>query len=144
MTRKEKRERMDKAITEIVVPFLRMQGFKGSLPHFRRIKDDRINLLTFQHSLYSEKFVIEIANCPIEGIIIDGRKEIKPNKCTAHHMWHRLRLGSQEYNTDYWFDYEKTSFFSNVFKKRAKEIIEFWDEAEKWWESDPFDQKTRK
>jgi hypothetical protein len=142
MTRREKREKIDSAIKEIVVPFLRDQGFIGSLPHFRRIKDDRINLLTFQHSLYAEKFVVEIANCPRTGIKTSLGKVIQPNKCTAHDMGYRLRLGSEKYGSDYWFDYEKTSFFYNIFTKRANEIIKLWDQAENWWTNDPFNQKN--
>jgi hypothetical protein len=142
MTRIERREKIDSAILKIVVPFLRMKGFKGSFPHFRRIMDDRINLLTFQHSQYSEKFVVEIANCPLNGIKTSWGKEIKPSKCTAHDMDRRSRLGSEKYNSDYWFDYGKTSLFSDIFKKRAHEIILLWDEAEKWWGSDPFGQRN--
>jgi hypothetical protein len=141
MTRKEKRERIDKAIMEITIPFLREKGFKGSLPHFRRVQDDRINLLTFQHSLYDEKFVVEIANCPTKGIKTTLGEEIKPNKCTAHDIGRRLRLGSEKHKTDYWFDYGKSALSSDIYKKRAKEIIDLWDEAELWWRNDPFEQR---
>lgn len=134
---------MDSAIKEIAVPFLREKGFKGSLPHFRRIKEDRINLLTFQHSLYDEKFVIELSNCQTGGIITSWGKKIEPNKCTAHDMGYRRRLGSEKYNTDYWFDYNKTSFFFDIYKKRAEEIIELWNEAEEWWEQDPFNLRIK-
>ena len=129
---------MDHAIKEIIVPFLRNKGFKGSLPHFRRQKSDRINLLTFQHSLYDCKFVVEIANCPPEGITTYWGKEIPRNKVTAHDIGHRLRLGSERYKTDYWFDYGKRSLFVDIYKKSAKEIIELWDEAETWWAKDSF------
>jgi len=140
MTRNEKRKRIDKAIKEITIPFLRDKGFNGSFLHFRRYQEDRINLLTFQHSLYDEKFVVEIANCPITGIKTSW-KDIEPKKRNAHDMDNRLRLGSEKYNTDYWFDYEKSSLFSDVYKKRANEIIELWDDAEKWWMDDPFEQR---
>jgi hypothetical protein len=144
MYRKEKRQKIDQAIKEITIPFLREKGFKGSLPHFRRQQSDGINLLTFQHSLYDSKFVVEIANCPAEGITTHWGKEIPKNKVTAHDMGERLRLGSEKHNTDYWFDYGKKSFFGDVYKKMAKEIIELWDEAESWWNTDPFEQKLKK
>ena len=60
---------MDNTIKEITVPFLREQGFKGSLPHFRRLQRDRINLLTFQFNLHDSKFVVEISNCSYKGIL---------------------------------------------------------------------------
>ena len=67
MTGKERREKMDEAIKEIVIPFLREKGFKGSYPHFRREQGDKLNLLTFQFSLSGPKFVVEISNCPLKG-----------------------------------------------------------------------------
>ncbi|WP_339711772.1 DUF4304 domain-containing protein [Cyclobacterium amurskyense] len=141
MDRKEKRQKIDQAIKDITIPFLREKGFKGSFPHFRRQNKDGINLLTFQHSLYDTKFVVEIANCPPEGITTHWGKEISKNKVTAHDMGHRLRLGSEKHDTDYWFDYGKKSILTDVYKKIAKEIIELWDEAETWWKKDPFEQK---
>jgi len=144
MDRKEKRQKIDQALKEIVVPFLREKGFKGSMPHFRRQQSDRINLMTFQHSLYDTKFVIEIANCPVEGITTSWGKQTPKNKVSAHDMGYRMRLGSEKHNTDYWFDYGKKSLFQNSFNKIAKEIIELWDDAENWWDKDPFGQKEIK
>ena len=144
MERKQKRQKIDRAIKEITIPFLREQGFKGSLPHFRRQKSDGINLLTFQHSLYDTKFVVEIANCPSDGITTHWGKQIPKNKVTAHDMGERLRLGSQKHNADYWFDYGKKSLFGDINKKIANEIIELWNEAELWWNEDPYEQKVKK
>jgi len=141
MTGSEKRVLMNNAIKEITVPFLRQQGFKGSFPHFRRLKDDRINLLTFQFSLSSSKFVVEISNCSPKGIVTLWGKEIIPSKCNAHDMYTRLRIGSVKNRGDYWFDFNKESFWNNIYKKRAKEIIDLWDEAEKWWDEDPQEQR---
>lgn len=31
------RKKMDAALKQVVIPILREQGFKGSLPHFRRV-----------------------------------------------------------------------------------------------------------
>ena len=69
-------------------------------------------------------------------------RTIPKNKVTAHHMAYRLRLGSEKHNTDYWFDYSKESIFSDNYKLIAKEIIDLWNEAENWWERDPYDQKN--
>ena len=141
MTGSEKRVLMDNAIKEITIPFLREQSFKGSLPHFRRFKDDRINLLTFQFSLNSSKFVVEISNCSPKGIVTPWGKEISPSKCSAHDMYKRLRIGSIKNKGDYWFDFSKEPLLGNIYKKRAKEIIDLWDEAEKWWEEDLLEQR---
>jgi hypothetical protein len=42
------RQLMDEALKAHVVPALRERGFKGSLPHFRRLRSDRVDLLTVQ------------------------------------------------------------------------------------------------
>ena len=109
-----------------------------------RVKKIELPYYQKRHSLYDTKFVVEIANCPVEGITTHWGKEIPKNKVTAHDMGERLRLGSEKHNTDYWFDYGKKSFFGDVNKKLAKEIIELWDEAESWWNKDPFEQKLKK
>jgi hypothetical protein len=133
---KQKRESIDKALKEFTVPFLREQGFKGSLPHFRRMQSDRINLLTFQHSKYGSKFVVEIANCPVDGITTSWGEHIEPDKCKPMHIRRRYRLGRQKYNTDYWFDYGNKKLFSDVYKNCAKEVIKLLSEAEEWWKED--------
>lgn len=38
---------MKKALNEQVIPLLRKVGFKGSYPHFRRIVDDKVDLVSF-------------------------------------------------------------------------------------------------
>ena len=144
MERKELRNKIDNALKEILIPFIREKGFKGSLPHFRRQQSDRINLLTFQHSLYDTKFVIELANCPPNGITTHWGKEIAKNKVTAHDMGNRTRLGSEKHNIDYWFDYGKKTLLTDNYKKIAYEIIELWSDAEKWWKENPIEQKDLK
>ena len=140
MSVKEKRLLMDKAIKEFTIPFLREQGFNGSYPHFRRIQDDKINLLTFQFGMSASRFVVEIANCPLTGIKMSWGLEILPAKCTAHDMFNRYRLGRITHSRDYWFAFDEASSH-NIYKEKAKEIISLWDEAEKWWQEDPYQQR---
>ena len=137
MTHKEKRSEMDKAIKEIVVPFLRSENFKGSYPHFHRLHNDQLNLLTFQFSLYSPKFVVEITNCSPEGYVSFAGKRYKPSECRVNLFGNRLRIGSIKHNTDYWYDFDKISVFGNIYKKKAIEIIANWNEAELWWQNNP-------
>ncbi|MEX2174453.1 MAG: DUF4304 domain-containing protein [Pirellulaceae bacterium] len=35
-------------------------GFRGSFPHFRRVGGRRIDLLTFQFSMFGGQFVVEV------------------------------------------------------------------------------------
>ncbi|WP_055151063.1 DUF4304 domain-containing protein [Jiulongibacter sediminis] len=122
------------------MPFLREKGFKGSLTHFRQQQTDGINLLTFQHSLCDNKFVVETANCPSNGIMTHWGKEIPKNRFTGNDQAKRLRLGSEKNDTDNWFEYDKKQLFTDIYQKRAKEIIDLQDEAENWWTKDPFEQ----
>ncbi|WP_184549192.1 DUF4304 domain-containing protein [Mucilaginibacter sp. FT3.2] len=142
MMGKERRLRMNDAIKTITIPFLRAQGFKGSFPHFRRMKDDRINLLTFQFSLSSPKFVVEISNCSPKGIARSWGNPVKPSNCTAHDMHRRLRLGNSRNEGDHWFDFSKDVLWGNIYQQKAKEIIELWQQAEVWWAEDPHDQRN--
>jgi len=133
---------MDMAIKEIVIPFLRDHDFKGSYPHFRRVKGDRLNLLTFQFSLYASRFVVEISSCPAVGDVVVLGKTLKPSECRVHYFGNRFRIGSVKNKTDYWYIFEKESFFKNIYKSRAKEIITNWGEAEKWWIENPFEKEN--
>ncbi|MFF2886098.1 DUF4304 domain-containing protein [Paenibacillus sp. NPDC057967] len=55
------------ALKSIVIPSLRERGFKGTFPHFRRVNEKKIDLLTFQFDKYGGGFIIEIAVCSPAG-----------------------------------------------------------------------------
>jgi Domain of unknown function (DUF4304) len=59
---------MISSLKKLFVPALRERGFKGSLPHFRRIGKNQIDLLTVQFDRHGGGFVIEISKCPPEGL----------------------------------------------------------------------------
>jgi len=132
---------MDEAIKDITIPFLRHQGFKGSYPHFRKIKDDRINLLTFQFNKYGGSFVVEISNCSVKGIDRGWGNPVKPSACTAHDMNRRLRLGSYKPGGDHWFDFSKELTIGNIYTEQANAVIASWPQAEKWWQEDQYEQR---
>jgi len=138
MTHKEKRQKMDEAIKEIVIPFLRAKDFKGSYPNFRRENGDQLNLLVFQFSMYAPRFVVEISNCPANGYTTSWGTSLKPSECRVHYMAERLRIGSIKAKTDYWHKFEQMLIFGSVFKKRATELLDNWNEAEEWWKQNPF------
>lgn len=134
------RERMDKALKEIVLPFLRKKGFKGSFNHFRRVNDDSIDLLTFWFSHYGGEFCIDIAKCSAKGIKDVSGNNILPNKVTAFDINppERPRLKpDMSRHGDHWFN------FGDLFKQHgeirspeeiAEEVITLVNnQAEKWW-----------
>ena len=135
------RDKMDKSLSEIVVPVLRQLEFKGSFPHFRRIKSDRINLLTFQFDRSGGGFVIEIANCRPDGFTTYWGLDIKPNKLTAHDMNKRKRIQSNMETdsslTEDWFRYDKKYLFGfgDIYKKVCKDVLSKLDIAKDYWEN---------
>ena len=123
-------------LKEHVVPVLKARGFKGSFPHFRRITDTGIHLLTFQFDKWSGGFVVEIAACPPGGVTMHWGEQIPPAKVTAQHVSGRLRLGASGDQTDHWFRYDKKGLlsFSDPYEKAAREVLPYLDsQAESYW-----------
>ncbi|MFM1873468.1 MAG: hypothetical protein RL398_2890 [Planctomycetota bacterium] len=102
---------MEKAIGEVVVPFLRDRGFKGSLPHFRRIGASRIDLISFQTYSSGGSFAVNLATCPADGVVHPWGKVVPPGKVTAYDVMPRRRLGGLGHG-DYWFVYGKPNYES--------------------------------
>lgn len=99
------RRQMNRALKQIVVPYLRSHQFKGSFPHFRRKQETHIDLITFQFNRYGGSFVVECTICPPKGVTMSWGEHIPPNKVTAHDMSERYRL-QHEQSSSPWFDYE--------------------------------------
>ena len=75
---------MDRALKAIVVPELRTRGFTGSFPHFRRIRPDRIDLVSFHFPRRGGQFVVELSQCGPAGIAFEGEEAIPPDKVTVN------------------------------------------------------------
>lgn len=134
----KERDKMNEALKNIVVPRLRQKGFKGSLPHFRRRGETKIDLLTFQFDKRGGGFVIEISKCPTDGITTAWGRHILADKVSAldMHPDERLRLKpSSGISTDDWFRYDKKPLLSpsSVYEKTARSVLPFLEEAEQWW-----------
>ncbi|MBO8173300.1 MAG: DUF4304 domain-containing protein [Bacillaceae bacterium] len=129
-----KRDNMIASLKSIVVPILREKGFKGSFPHFRRITDNKIDLMTFQFDRYGGGFVIEVAVCSPKGFTTHWGEEIQPNKVKAHdlHPSDRMRLKDKD---GQWFRYDENNLFGNIYDKVAKEVLTHLKEAEDYWEN---------
>ena len=56
-------------------------------------------------------------------------------------MGNRLRIGSIKHNTDYWYDFDPTVLLGNIFKKRANEVLNNWQEAEEWWAKNAYNEE---
>ena len=131
-------DKMNEALKSVVVPQLRQKGFKGSLPHFRRVGETRTDLLSFQFDRHGGGFVLEISKCPPDGITTAWGKHIPANKVSAWdmHLDERLRLKpGPGGSTNDWFRYDKKPLLSpgSVYEKIARSVLPFLEEAEKWW-----------
>lgn len=103
------RAAMLRALQLHLVPALRASGFTGSLPHFRRLKPDQIDLLSVQFDKYGGGFVVELAKCPPGGVTTSWGAKIPPNTVEARDtLPPRLRLGSNPAagDFDHWFRYD--------------------------------------
>jgi Domain of unknown function (DUF4304) len=100
---------MDREIKSVVIPWLRTQGFNGSFPHLRRTGQSAIDLLTFQFDLHGGGYVIEIAQCPLDGIVTHWGKTIPAAKAKAWdvHPSRRKRIQANDAaGTAGWFRYD--------------------------------------
>jgi hypothetical protein len=133
----QEHERMVRALKEIVVTRLRDRGFKGSFPHFRRLSQGRIDLLSFQFDMQGGGFVIEISKCPPNGITTYFGESIPPNKVTVLHIHPGERVRLQPGNFDSspldWFRYDGPNRSVDIYEKTAKDVLPFIEKAERWW-----------
>ena len=135
----DSKEQMITALRDSVVPTLRALSFSGSFPHFRRIRDNQIDLLTFQFNRHGGSFVVEIAACDVDGFTTAWGEKIPANKVSAHdlHPNKRIRLGSRTTGkTDSWFSYEP--FQPEIYQAVAANLLSLIrSEAEEFWKIQP-------
>jgi hypothetical protein len=100
---------MDAELKASVVPWLRLQGFVGSLPYFRRNRAAAVDLLTFQFDKYGGGFIIEIARCLPDGILNGQGDYISLSKARTWHIDppHRRRLAPYGPSPRGWFRFDR-------------------------------------
>ena len=136
---------MDRMLKEIFVPELRARGFTGSLPHFRRIRSGRIDLISFQYANRGGRFMVNLSQCGPDGVKTDWGKEIPPDKVTAHDVFEhqRLRFKWGWRGQLFVFDtpsYDPPAATSEValeaacVKAARLALKAFNEQAEPWWE----------
>ena len=132
------RKMMDNALKKVVIPVLRKQEFKGSLPHFRRMNENNIDLITFQFNRWSGSFTVELATSPTKGVTMDWGEQIPPNKVTAHYINKRFRLGAESEDEDgIWFDFENAKTEED-FEKVAFRVLGLINTSDRLWISKLF------
>ena len=60
-------QKMRNAILKYVIPNLKSKGFEGDYPHYKKIYDNRIELLVFQANNWGNSFTVEISTVFLDG-----------------------------------------------------------------------------
>ncbi|MET3195216.1 DUF4304 domain-containing protein [Bacillus sp. OAE603] len=134
------RKMMDNSLRNVVIPYLREQGFKGSLPHFRRMNETNIDLITFQFNKWGGSFVVELTSCSIEGVTTSWGEYIPPSKVTAHDINKRFRLGAKSIKDDPWFVFENAKS-EEEFEKVATTVLELLNLTDRSWITNQLNNK---
>ena len=127
------RQLMNEALKAYVVPALRERGFKGSLPHCRRLRSGRVDLLTIQFDKNGGGFVVEISQCDAEGLTTHCDKHVPASKVTALdlHPNQRLRLKLRDGpGTDSWFRFDRGEY-----GEVAGQVVSRLGDADAYWGS---------
>ncbi len=133
---------MEKALREIFAPKLREKGFKGSLPHFRRISLDRVDYVSVQFNTSGGSFVVEVVAAGPNGKPTGYGKDFPIEKLTVAFFRDRLRLGSEpeKGEPDHWFQFGPKSYeFSRTvpgfehFESVAVQAASFVDSQMESW-----------
>jgi Domain of unknown function (DUF4304) len=136
---------MDAALRKMTAESLRPRGFTGSIPHLRRRRDNRVELVSVQYHSAGGSFVVEVAACGPEGYTTSWGKAIPATKVRAVDIPHpnRPRLGSPNFPLgDHWFVFVPRSYDADAEVARSDEqyttlatdvarLIE--RQAEPWW-----------
>lgn len=84
---------MDAALERMVDAELRPLGFVGSLPDLRRLTPARVELVAFVHDTGGDRFAVEVAACPPNGLATIWGKVVEPKQVRVSHVSsERLRL----------------------------------------------------
>lgn len=125
------RSKADEALKSVVVPDLRVRGFKGTYPNFFRDRGGHVDLLTFQFKSSGGSFVCEISFADRERSNVTIYKNTEPKKLRTNQTRVRLRLGStpEQGVKDHWFCVESTDA-----AKVAQQVLALIEsQGEPWW-----------
>jgi hypothetical protein len=131
----EERDQMKAALRRDFIPALRAAGFRGSLPHFRRVSPDRTDLLAVQFSKWGGSFVLELAQAPAGEFETPYGKRIPAERLTSFDaaLAERCRLGPTTAG-DSWFRYDGDA--PDRFDEAARAAAGLLPQALAYWAGD--------
>ena len=137
------REIMLKALNKTVIKDLKEQGFTGKYPHFKKKKEDCIELISFQTNKYGGSFTLEASavfpGCRVTNLS-DTKAEVNENTVEMACTNERYRLKGM---FDGWFYYRDVyrlpeGFYEDIPEGRAENFTA----PEKWELLQSFDEIT--
>jgi len=123
---------MRQALQQHVVPALRQRGFSGTLPHFRRVAPDKVDLLSFQFDRYGGGFVLELAEAPAGDLVKSWGKVIPAKRLCALDVNPPARRRLQPRSgltTDAWFRFDDGSAIDGV----VQGVLQHLSQADAWF-----------
>lgn len=123
---------MNETLKKVAVPVLRMQGFKGSHPHFRRIVGDHIRVIGFQFSQWGPCFYVELGVCGLEGTTF-GTVHYPPENIKFYQTHFRRRVGRLPYD----FTESDASEIAGDVAFLLQNIESEWGQSMEQWRNGP-------
>ena len=105
---KEQKNKITLAIKKHIIPELRVNGFSGTFPHFRKKENKTLQFVSFQfgRSSLEGKFVIELGLVSKQDLP-DWAKSLPEEKLNYGLSRYRHRLGAKSKGEDgVWFDFQ--------------------------------------
>jgi hypothetical protein len=123
---RETNDKMRSHLKQIVVPFLRENGFHGSLPTFRRINDDIHQVLNIQFNKYGRSFAVNLyAIEPTENFFKVSQKDFK--YLGGRRLGTRQLFLKNKYNQDYWFKFLRGPIiYREAYKQAANDFLSLY------------------
>lgn len=119
-----------------VVPALRTMEFKGSFPHFHRVRGDHVDLLWFTFGSAGESFAVELSYADSARANVYFHPETPPERLRVSQTTQRHRLGVGSAGGDFWFAFvgRRHVGMSGKPPKLAAEVRRLLStEGEEWW-----------
>ena len=133
---------MNAALKQVFVPALRARGFRGTFPHFRRARPDRVDYLTVQFYSSGGSFVVELASAGPDGKPRGFGNNLPIDKLNVQFFSRRFRLGSHRGSGegDHWYVFGPRSYATpealrpmNYYLTIAKSVLsDFENQGESW------------
>ncbi|MFT9846165.1 DUF4304 domain-containing protein [Aneurinibacillus sp. REN35] len=128
---------MQQVLRERIVPLLHERNFTGHFPHFRRLSDKQIDLLSFQFSKWGYYFYLEAAVCSPDGAYMLWGEKVAPNDVRAVDILDvskRTVLGTRNGDCDFfYFVYEEREGNADNYFLVASQVLSLLNQAEAWW-----------